>query len=120
MRNTTARNLAIVIGIALLITISSRAAVGAAIVGRLLNVLLLAAFVWFGYTMWRANRSRIALISTRERAILYAAAALLALLLVGSIVFNAWSGVSAIAFLVLVGGLAFVIWKVWNDAQRYY
>jgi hypothetical protein len=114
------RNLAIVVGIALVITFVSTAAFAAAILGRLLSILLLAGFIWFGYVMWRENRTRISYMPTRERTILYAASALLALLLVGSLVFNAWSGLSSIAFLVLIGGLAFVIWKVWQDAQRYY
>jgi hypothetical protein len=114
------RNLAIVVGIALVITFISTAAFAAAILGRLLSILLLAGFIWFGYVMWRENRTRISYMPTRERSILYAASGLLVLLLVGSLLFNAWSGLSSIAFLVLVGGLAFVIWKVWQDAQRYY
>ena len=48
------RNLVIVVGIALVVTFISTAAFAAAIIGRLLSILLLAGFIWFGYVMWTA------------------------------------------------------------------
>lgn len=119
--NENTRNIAIVVAIAAALTVSRTAGVAASAVYSILNILFLVGLAYFGYTVYRSQRHRLALLSTRERTILYGAVALLALLLLsGTFLVRSWSPFTSIVYLALVGGCAFVIWKVWTESNRYY
>ncbi len=123
MNDRTIRNVAIVAGIALAITVSQTAGNLARYVMALLQLALLVAMLWFARDIWRRERYRLQWLSTRERNLLYAAVGALALIVVGSLVYSfvgSWSLVSSLVFFLLVGALAAIIWKLWGDARRYY
>ena len=123
MNDKTIRNVAIIAGIALAITVSQTAGNLARYVMALLQLALLVAMVWFARDIWRRERHRLQWLSTRERNLLYAAVGALALIVVGSLVYSfigSWSLLSSLVFFLLVGSLAAIIWKLWGDARRYY
>jgi hypothetical protein len=116
----TTRNVLIVVGAALLLTLFT--GVLGPIAGLLLavlQILLLVALAYLAYTFWRGNRYRIAMMPQTQQALLYGAAALLVLVIVSSRFWVA-SAFSALLFFALLAGCAFVLYRVWQDATRYY
>ena len=118
MGRDTARNVAIVIGIAVVFALPQLGGLQV-LVGLLLRALLIAAFVYFGWTMWRENRHELRRMPDRQRAMISSALALLVVLLVASFIFVSSLAVSML-FLVLIVGLGYLVWRLWTDAQRYY
>ncbi len=118
--STTARNVLIVLVLATAVFLSTAAAAVAGIISLLLRIGLLAGFVYFGWTIYRQNREQIGWLPDRQKALLYGAAALLALVLLASFFWTNWTPVAAILFFALVGGLGFVVYRIWQDARRYY
>jgi hypothetical protein len=114
------RNLCIVIALVLVVVIPAGGGQLAGLILLVLRILLIAGFIYFGYIMWRENRHKAAWLPDRQRAILYAAAALLGILLLASFFWPSWNAVSAIVFLAMVGGLAYLIWRILDDSRRYY
>jgi multisubunit Na+/H+ antiporter MnhB subunit len=120
MSPSTLRNICIVIALVLVIGLSSGGSALAGVVGLVLRVLLIAAFIYFGYTLWKQNRQRLAWLPERQRSLLYAIVALLAVLIVGSFFWTRWNLVTSVVFLGLVGGLGYLAWRILQDARRYY
>ena len=120
MSRNGVRNLCIVIALVLVVAIPAGGGALAGLVLRILQILLIAGFLYFGYVLWRENRHRTQWLPQRQRAILYAAAALLGILLLASFFWPNWNAVSAIVFLAMVGGLAYLIWRILDDSRRYY
>ena len=118
MRRDTARTVAIVIGIAVVFALPQLGGLQS-LVGLLLRALLIAAFIYFGWVMWRENRGQLQRLPDRPRAMIYAALALLVVLLAASFLFVTSFAVSLL-FLVLIAGLGYLIYRLWTDAQRYY
>ena len=114
------RNLCIVIALVLVVAIPAGGGAIAGLVLLILRILLIAGFLYFGYVMWRENRHRTQWLPQRQRSILYAAAGLLGILLLGSFFYSNWNAVSAIVFLAMVGGLSYLIWRILDDSRRYY
>lgn len=120
MSREAIRNICIVIALVLVVAVPAGGGALAGLVLLVLQVLLVASFLYFGYVMWRENRHRAQWLPQRQRAILYAACLLLAVLLLGSFFWPNWNAVSAIVFLGLVGGLGYLIWRILDDSRRYY
>lgn len=123
MRSDTARNVAIILGISLAVFFMSGSAVG----GQLLVVirlvvqgLLIAAFLYIAYVLWKRYRYQLAYAPTRERSLIYAMGGLLFVLLLAAFFWPAWSLVSAVVYFGLIGGLSYGIWRLWNETRRYY
>jgi hypothetical protein len=115
----TVRNVLIVVGIALVITVSTTAGAVAALVFWIVRLLLLAAFGYLAYTLWRQNRHRISLMSQGRQALLYGGVVGLALL----VLFSGWflgSTPTLLLFFALVAACGYAVYWVWQDAQRYY
>jgi len=120
MRPETIRNVAIIVGIAIVVTLLG--STGSATISYLvwaMNILILAAILYFGYTLWRSNRHRIAWLPQRQKTGLYLAAGGLVLLVVSS-TFWVDSMVTTILFFALAGACGYAIYRIWQDAQRYY
>ena len=114
-----ARNLLIVAAIAAVLTLIHN--VSGPVIGLitvLARVALLGAFLWWGYGLWRENRGTFSL-NDRLRYGLYAAVAALVIVIVTS-VFWATTFLTTIIFFALVGGLGYVIYRIWQESRRYY
>jgi hypothetical protein len=115
-----ARNLLIVAAIAAVLTVIS--SVSGPVIGLLLalaRIAVVAALLWWGYTIWRENRGTFGLMSDRLRWALYAAVAALAIVILTSY-FWANTFATVILLFLLVGGLGYVIYRIWQESRRYY
>ena len=120
MSREAIRNICIVVALVLVVAVPAGGGALAGLVLLVLRILLIAAFIYFGYIMWRENKHKTAWLPARQRAILYAAAALLGILLLAVFFWPAGTLVSALVFLALIGGLGYLIWRILDDSRRYY
>ena len=118
MSRQTVRNICIVLGLALVFALPAAGAAQTYIT-LIVRALLIAAFLYFGFVMWRENRHQLRWLPERQKAILYAALALLAVLLVSGFFFPGGT-FGTLVYLVLIGGLGYLIYRIWQDARRYY
>lgn len=79
----------------------------------ILGLLLLA------YRVWRENRGTFSLMSTKLRLALYGSVVGLVVVIATSSLWVHGLGTSLL-FFALVGGLGYVIWRVWEESRRYY
>jgi FtsH-binding integral membrane protein len=79
----------------------------------ILGLLLLA------YRVWKENRGTFSLMSTKLRIALYGSVLGLVVVIATS---SLWVHdlLTSLLFFVLVGGLGYVIWRVWEESRRYY
>jgi hypothetical protein len=79
----------------------------------ILGLLLLA------YRVWRENRGTFSLMSTKLRLALYGSVLGLVVVIATS---SLWVHglLTSLLFFALVGGLGYVIWRVWEESRRYY
>ena len=84
----------------------------------LARVAFLLAIAFFFYLLWRDRREEIGTWPTRAKFVLYGGAALIAF---DILVFGFWgaSGLSAVAFLLVIGLSGFAMWRAWRDQRTY-
>ena len=84
----------------------------------LARVAFLLAIAFFFYLLWRDRREEIGAWPTRAKFVLYGGAALIAF---DILVFGFWgaSGLSAVAFLLVIGLSGFAMWRAWRDQRTY-
>ena len=80
---------------------------------------LIVGLVVLAYRVWRENRGTFSLMSTRLRLALYGSVLALVVVIATS---SLWvSGLfTSLLFFAIVGGLGYVIWRVWEESRRYY
>jgi hypothetical protein len=83
------------------------------------RVLILAALVYFLYTLWRTNRARLSYLDRRQKLLFYGAGALLILVVFGSFLLS-WTLLTTLMFFAIIGGCAFVMWRVYQDTAGWY
>ncbi len=113
-------NWAIVVAAAIVVTVLQIVA-GPVIwvLSIIVRVAILAGLVWFGYTLWRGNRARLQWLTTRQKLLFYGAAALLVATVLVSFLLPLMLFTS-IFLLAVVGGCAFVMWRIYQDASGWY
>ena len=116
-----ARNLAIVVGIALVLTLLFGSDSGKlfSFLFLVMNIAFAVGLCFVGYRIWRTNRGTFDLMPAQRRWALYGATALLALVLLTSW-FWVTTSATSLLFFALVGGLGFAIWRLWQESRRYY
>jgi hypothetical protein len=84
----------------------------------LARIAFLLALAFFFYLIWRERREEIAVWPTRAKFVLYGGAALIVF---DILVFGFWgaAGLSAVAFLLVIGLCAFAMWRVWREQHTY-
>jgi hypothetical protein len=115
----TARNVAIVMLLALGVAFLPGGGNVAAAVLTALTMGLLAGIAWMVYTLSRENQLTLATLSDGRRAILYGAIGMLALLIAGTDKLFATGGGTLLWILLLAASVA-AIWKVWMEANSYH
>lgn len=114
------RNLLVVAVVAGLVTAIGRTS------QRVLSALYLVAsfalivgLVALAYRVWKENRGTFSLMSTRLRLALYGSVLGLVVVIATS---SLWVSdlLTSLLFFALVGGLGYVIWRVWEESRRYY
>ncbi len=113
------RNVLIVVAIAAVVSLSSSASAGAVVLRSLLSLAILAGMLYFGYVLWRENRSRLSYLPAAQRALLIGAAVVaVALVLTSPLWVKGF--VAAIVFFALLGACAYAIYRVVDEARGYY
>jgi hypothetical protein len=111
-----ARNVAIVMTLALLVAVLPNGNNAAEALLTALTMGLLAGMSWMLYTLSRQNQLTLATLSDGRRAILYGAFGLIALLIAGADKMFATGG-GSVLWLLLAAAAAAAIWKVWIEAN---
>lgn len=113
-----ARNVAIVVALALVVWLLPGGQAGSATISNLLSVLLLGGLAFFAYRMYMENRIRLLDMEDRRRALLYGACALIAFAVVATS--RLWqSGLGALIWLTLVGAAVYGIVVVVRAEREY-
>ena len=116
----TVRNILTIVAAAAVITALGSGGFGAAnLVLGILSLLILVGLLYFGYTLYRENRTQIQWLPRKHRVALYAAAAVAVLTLLTSY-FWATTFATSLLMFALLGVCAYVIYRVWQEARRYY
>jgi hypothetical protein len=89
------------------------------VLALVVRVAILAGLAWFGYTLWRNNRSRLQWLSTRQKLLFYGAGALLVIVVLVSFLLPL-TLFTSLFFLALAGGCAFVMWRIYQDTSGWY
>jgi hypothetical protein len=89
------------------------------ILAMIVRIAILAALVWFAYTLWRNNRSRLQWLSTRQKLLFYGAGALIVLVVIVSFLLPLMLFTS-LFLLAVAGGCAFVMWRIYQDTAGWY
>lgn len=114
----TARNVAIVMLLALGVAFLPGGGNVAETVITALTMALLAGIAWMVYVLSRENQLTLATLTDGRRAILYGAVGLLLLLIAGSDKLFETGGGTLLWILLLAASIA-AIWKVWMEANTY-
>jgi hypothetical protein len=112
----TARNLAIIMLLALVIAFLPGGGNLAAAVLTALTMALLTGIAWMIYTFSRENQLTLATLTDGRRAILYGGVGLLALLIAGSDKLFSTGGGTLLWILLLAIAIG-AIWRVWMEAN---
>ncbi|HET7510091.1 MAG TPA: hypothetical protein VFJ65_07570 [Solirubrobacterales bacterium] len=115
----TARNVAIIMLLALGVAFLPGGGNVAAAVLAALTMALLAGISWMVYILSRENQLTLATLSDGRRAILYGAVGMILLLIAGSDRLFATGGGTLLWILLLAASIA-AIWKVWMEANTYH
>lgn len=114
----TARNVAIIMLLALVIAFLPGGGNLAETVLTALTMALLAGIAWMVYIASRENQLTLATLSDGRRAILYGAVGMLALLIAGSDkMFDTGGG--TLLWIVLLAASVAAIWRVWMEANSF-
>jgi hypothetical protein len=114
----TARNVAIVMLLALGVAYLPGGGNLATAVITLLTMALLAGIAWMLYVLSRENQLTLSTLTDGRRAIFYGAFGMLALLVAGSHKMFSTGG-GTLLWIVLMGASVAAIWKVWMEASSY-
>jgi hypothetical protein len=113
-----ARNVAIIMVLALGVAFVPGGGNAANTVLTALTMGFLAGITWLIYTLGRQNQLTLATLSDGRRAVLYAALGLIALLIVGTDELLDTGG-GTLAWILLMGAAIAAIWRVWLEANTY-
>jgi hypothetical protein len=115
----TARNVAIVMLLALGVAFLPGGGNFAEALLTALTMALLAGIAWMAYTFSRENQLTLSTLTDGRRALLYGAIGMVLLLIAGSDKLFA-SGGGTLLWIVLLGISVAAIWKVWMEANTYH
>ena len=111
-----ARNVAIIMLLALVVAFLPGGGNAAEALITALTMALLAGVAWMVYTLSRENQLTLATLSDGRRAVLYGAVGMLALLVAGTDKLFSTGG-GTLLWIVLLAASVAAIWRVWMDAN---
>lgn len=112
------RNVIVILALAAVVAIVPGGGTGANVVLQALSLAFLAAVAWVASIVYREHRGSLYLLGDRRRALLYAAAAVLAVTLTAT--HRMWqTSLGSVAWLVLVGAAVYTGFAVMWAARRY-
>jgi hypothetical protein len=114
----TLRNVAIVMGLALVVAFVPGGGNAADALLTAITMAFLTAIAWTVYVLSRQNELSLATLSDGRRAVLYGALGLIALLIAGSDELFS-TGPGTLAWLFLLAASVAAIWRIWVEANTY-
>jgi hypothetical protein len=114
----TARNVAIIMLLALVVAYLPGGGNFATALITALTMALLAGIAWMLYVISRENQLTLSTLTDGRRAVLYGAFGMLALLVAGRAKMFSTGG-GTLLWIVLLGVSVAAIWKVWMEASSY-
>ena len=92
---------------------------GAALISNLLTLMFVGGLLFFGFRLYMENRDTIFGLEERQRGILYAAVALIAVALVATARMWDAGGLGAMVWLLMIGTGIYAIYAVWRAYRTY-
>lgn len=114
----TARNVAIVMLLALVVAFAPNGGNAAEALLTAITMAFLAGLAWMLFVLSRQNQLTLATLTDGRRAIFYGAFGLIALLIAGNDEMFATGGGTLLWLLLLAASIA-AIWRIWADANTY-
>jgi small-conductance mechanosensitive channel len=87
-------------------------------VAAILRIVFFLAIAFFVFLLWRERRDEISVWSTRERVVFYGSAVLIVLAL-GSYFWRGLPGYEALAFIGILAGAGYAMFRVWRGRHTY-
>jgi len=115
--NPTLRGFLIIVAIVIVIVVLQLEATLNALV-ILARIAFLLAIAFFIYLIWRERREEIGMWPTRARVVFYGAA-LLAVVDLAVNWYGGATGLQVVAFVAVLIGCGFAMWRTWRDQHHY-
>ena len=113
------RNIAIVIALALVVWLVPGGDSAGITIANLLSLMFVGAILFLGFRLYMENRETIFGLEERQRGVLYAAAALIAITLVATRRMWDAGGLGAIVWLMMIGAGVYALVGVWRAYREY-
>ena len=118
-RNKHLVNIAIIVGLALIVWLLPGGATGAAVISNVLSVIFIAGLCFFGYRMYMEHRTTLFDLDDRLRTILYVAVGVLALALVATGRMWDSGGVYVLLWFAMIGAATYGAYVVFRSTREY-
>ncbi len=113
------RNIAIILVLTVAVWRVPGGGAAGATVANVLTIIFVGSLLFFGYRMYMENRERIFGLEERQRWVLYAGSALIAITLVASRRLWEAGGIGALVWLMLLGVGVYALVGVWRAYREY-
>jgi len=113
------RNIAIIVALALVVWLVPGGDSAGVTVANLLSLIFVGGLLFLGFRLYMENRETIFGLEERQRGVLYAAAALVAITLVATRRMWDAGGLGAIVWLMLIGAGVYALVGVWRAYREY-
>jgi hypothetical protein len=118
-RGTHIRNILIIIALALVVWLVPGGDEAGITISNLLSIIFVSGILFLGYRLYMENRETIFGLEERQRGVLYAGLALVAITLVATSRMWDAGGVGALVWLVLIGAGIYAVYGVWRAYRTY-
>ena len=118
-RGTNLRNIAIVLALAVLVWKLPGGGTASLAISNVLGIIFIGGLLFFGYRIYMENRETIFGLEERQRGVLYAGCALIAITLIATRRMWEAGGIGAIVWLMMIGAGAYAIVGVWRAYREY-
>jgi len=118
-RGTHLRNIAIIIGLALVVWLVPGGDTASLTISNLLTIVFVAGMLFFGYRLYMEHRDSIFGLTDRQRGTVYAAIALAIITIVATRRMWDAGGLGAVLWLTLLGGAVYALLSVWRAYREY-
>jgi hypothetical protein len=113
------RNILILICLALAVWLIPGGATAGATLSNLLAIVFVGALLFFGYRIYMENRDTLFGLEERQRGLLYAGIAVIAITLVATRRMWDAGGLGALVWLMLIGAGVYAIFGTWRAYRQY-
>ena len=118
-RDKHLRNIAIILAITLVVWLVPGGDAAGRTIDNLLGIIFLGGLLFLGYRLYMENRETIFGLEERQRGVLYAAMALIAITLVATRRMWEAGGIGAIVWLMMIGAGVYALVGVWRAYREY-